>query len=146
MEKLLSEDEKTQMAIKYRSELLWRSHLYLRQKIKESEVDRYIRNKSVEEYEKILYESLTEDSKTRDPYNRFIQEKLELVYFNKKIDDGTILKMRVLYPYYRKWHELNFPRMPVPDYVHVRSNFIHIDRLGAETSKDGWVGYKIKKT
>jgi hypothetical protein len=146
MEKLLSEDETTQNLINYKSQLLWKSHLYLRQKIKESELDRYIRNKSVEEYEKILYESLTEDGKTRDPYKRFIQEKLELVYINKKIDDGTLLKMRVLYPHYRKWHESNFPRMPVPDYVHVRANFIHVDRLGPENAKDGWVGYKIKKT
>jgi rRNA large subunit m3Psi methyltransferase RlmH len=41
-----------------------------------------------EEYEKILYESLTEDSKTRDPYKRFIQDKLELVYLNKKMVSG----------------------------------------------------------
>ena len=53
MEKLLSEDETTQMLINYKSQLLWKSHLYLRQKIKESELDRYIQNKSVEEYEKI---------------------------------------------------------------------------------------------
>jgi hypothetical protein len=145
MEKLLSEDETTQMLINYKSQLLWKSHLYLRQKIKESELDRYIQNKSVEEYEKILYESLTEDGKTRDPYKRFIQEKLELVYLNKKVDDGTILKMRTLYPHYKKWYEINFPRMIVPDYVHVRSNFIHTDRLGVETAKDGWIGYKIKK-
>ena len=78
-------------------------------------------------------------------YKRFIKEKIETIYLNKKVNEDVILKMRVLYPHYKKWFEDKFPRINAPSYTHVHSNFIHKDRLGKETGKEGWIGLSIKK-
>lgn len=145
MDKILSEDIDVQEKIKLKADKLWEYHLKFREIIKEKEKEKYIYDKAIEEYESKVYESLTEKGKEKDVYKRFIKEKIETIYINKIIDDTTILKMRTLYPHYRKWFESKYPRIPVPNYAHVRANFIHKDRLGKETAKDGWIGLSIKK-
>ena len=145
MNKILSEDETVQKAIKEKSDKLWGYHIKFREILKEKEKQKYIYDKAIEEFEHKVYESLTEEGKEHDVYKRFIKEKIETVFINKKVDDCTILKMRTLYPHYRKWFETKFPRIPVPGYAHVRANFIHNDRLGKETINDGWIGLTIKR-
>jgi hypothetical protein len=145
MERLLGEDERIQEEIKIRADILWSSHLMYRERIKQKEKDKFIFQKSIEEFENKVYDSLTEKGKENDVYKRFIKEKIDTVYLNKKIDEDVVLKMRVLYPHYKKWFEDKFPRITAPSYAHVRSNFIHMNRLGKETGKDGWIGLTIKK-
>jgi hypothetical protein len=145
MERLLGDDESVQSEIKARAEILWESHMIFREKIKQKEKDKFIFKKSVEEFEHKVYDSLTEKGKESDVYKRFIKEKIETIYLNKKVNEDVILKMRVLYPHYKKWFEDKFPRINAPSYSHVHSNFIHKDRLGKETGKEGWIGLSIKK-
>jgi hypothetical protein len=145
MERLLGEDERIQEEIKVRANILWSSHLIYREKIKQKEKDTFIVKKAIEEFENKVYDSLTEKGKENDVYKRFIKEKIETVYLNKKVNEDVILKMRVLYPHYKKWFEDKFPRITAPSYAHVRSNFIHNNRLGKETGKEGWIGLTIKR-
>lgn len=145
MDKIFKDDEEVKEKIKEKSDKLWDYHVKFRTILKEKEKEKYIYDKAIEDFEHKVYESLTEEGKEHDVYKRFIKEKIETVFINKKVDDCTILKMRTLYPYYRKWFETKFPRIPVPGYAHVRANFIHNDRLGKETSKDGWIGLTIKR-
>jgi hypothetical protein len=145
MNKILSEDKEVQEKIKIKADKLWKYHLKYREIIKEKGKEKYIYDKAIEEFENKVYESLSEEGKENDAYRRFIKEKIETVYINKKVDDCTILKMSTLYPHYKKWFEDEYPRIPVPGYAHVRANFIHSDRLGKETAKDGWIGLTIKR-
>ena len=99
-------------------------------------------------YEEKLFESLTEEGKERDPYMRFIEEKIETVYIDKNrkiLDDETHLPIRKLYPHFKKWFEKIYPKIQPHSFVQAKSNFYVPNRLGKEDSVKGWIGLKIKQ-
>lgn len=149
MDEIFKQDESTQQLIQRGLDALLTLHELEKQKIILQKRQSYIRNQVYLAYESKLFETLVEDAKDRDPYIRFIREKIEPVYISqakKIIDKDTYLNIRMIYPHYKKWFETNYPRIPVHSFVQAAANFQVPGRLGDPHDKvRGWVGIRIKR-
>lgn len=149
MDEIFKYDESTQELIQKGLDALLTLHELEKQKIILQKRQSYIRNQVLLQYESKLFETLVEDAKDRDPYIRFIREKIEPVYISqakKIIDKDAYLNMRMIYPHYKKWFEINYPRIPVHSFVQATANFHVPGRLGEPHDKvKGWVGIRIKR-
>ena len=149
MDEIFKQDESTQHLIQKGLDALLTLHELEKQKIILQKRQSYIRNQVYLAYESKLFETLVEDTKDRDPYIRFIREKIEPVYINrakKQIDKDAYLNMRMIYPHYKKWFEINYPYIPVHSFVQAYANFQVSGRLGDYQDKvRGWVGVRIKR-
>lgn len=150
MDEIFKQDESTQELIQKGLDALLTLHELEKQKIVLQKRQSYIRNQVLLKYESKLFETLVEDAKDRDPYIRFIKEKIEPVYINqakKQIDKDAYLNMRMVYPHYKKWFETNYPHIPVHSFVQANANFQVPGRLGDFHDKvRGWVGIRIKRS
>lgn len=149
MDTIFKEDESTQELIQKGINALLTLHELEKQKIVLQKRQSYIRNQVLLKYESKLFETLVEDAKDRDPYIRFIREKIEPVYISqakKLIDKDTYLNMRMIYPHYKKWFEKNYPHIPVHSFVQANANFQVQGRLGnPQDQVKGWNGLRIKR-
>jgi hypothetical protein len=146
MESILEKDENVKKEIQIRAHCHLENHNYHRQQLIMKTKERFIMDKAYEEFERKIFEELTEESKERDPFVRFIKERVEQVFYNlslKKIDEDTILSMNKLYPHFKRWFEKTFPTIPVYTYTKARANFLV--RIGPFTTSEGWKGYRLKK-
>jgi len=146
MDNILEKDENIKKEIQIRAQYHLDAHNYYKQQLILKSRERFIVDKSYEEFEKKVFEELTEESKDRDPFVRFIKERVEQVFYNlslKKVDEDTILSMNKLYPHFKRWFERTFPTVPVYTYVKARANFLV--RIGPFTTSEGWRGYRLKK-
>lgn len=149
MEKLFDVDPTIKNEIDSKVSMYVEAHSLIKQQIILKEKEKYVHKKSYELFEKQMFEELTDESKTRDPYVRFIKEKIETVYldcYRKKIDKDAILTMNLLYPHFRRWFNKNYPTLPQHIYAKSRASFLVPGRLGPFTSegKEAWIGLKIK--
>jgi hypothetical protein len=149
MEKILEEDENVQKEIEEGVIVLLNIHQNAKENIIKRERNRYIHDQILYKYEKNLFESLIDESKERDPYVKFIKDKIEFMYLDKdkkRIDKDYHLNMTSIYPHYRKWFEMNYPRINPQNFVHSKANFLVVGRLGPEHDRvKGWYGIRIKK-
>ena len=151
MDTIFKDDKSTQELIQKGVDALLTLHELEKQKIILRKKQSYIRNQVLLQYETKLFETLVEDSKNRDPYIRFIKEKIEPVYVNpiaktKVIDKDIFLNMRMIYPHYKKWYETNYPHIPVHSFVQSLVNFQVSGRLGKmDDPVKGWMGLRIRK-
>ena len=149
MDKLFAADPNIQNEIEAKTSVYIEAHDLIKSQLILKEKDKYIHVKSYELFEKKMFEELTDGGKARDPYVRFIKEKVENVYLDyhrKKIDKDTILTMNLLYPHFRRWFNKNYPTLPQHIYAKSRASFLVPGRLGPFTAegKEAWVGMKIK--
>ena len=151
MDTIFEEDENIQHLIQRGVDALLTLHELEKQKIILQKKQSYIRNQVLLKYETKLFETLVDESKNRDPYIRFMKEKIEPVYVNpiakkKAIDKDVYLTMRMIYPHYKKWYETNYPHIPVHSFVQAQANFQVPGRLGPMNDPiKGWMGLRIKK-
>jgi hypothetical protein len=149
MDTIFKDDESTQQLIQRGLDALLTLHELEKHKIILQKRQSYIRNQVLLQYESKLFETLVEDAKDRDPYIRFIREKIEPVYISqarKQIDKEAYLNIRMVYPHYKKWFETNYPHIPVHSFVQSNANFQVPGRLGDYHDKvRGWVGIRIKR-
>jgi hypothetical protein len=149
MNTIFEEDEQIQHLIQRGVDALLTLHELEKQKIILHKKQSYIRNQVLLKYETKLFETLVEDSKNRDPYIRFMKEKIEPVYIHpakKVVDKDTYLNIRMIYPHYKKWYETNYPHIPVHSFVQSLANFQVPGRLGPMHDPiKGWMGLRIKK-
>jgi hypothetical protein len=153
MDTIFEEDQNVQHLIQRGVDALLTLHELEKQKIILQKKQSYIRNQVLLKYETKLFETLVEDSKNRDPYIRFIKEKIEPVYIHsfkkdkkKAIDEDVYLNIRMIYPHYKKWYETNYPHIPVHSFVQSLANFQVSGRLGPMSDPiKGWIGLRIKK-
>jgi hypothetical protein len=149
MDKLFAADTNIQNEIEAKTSVYIEAHDLIKSQLILKEKDKYIHVKSYELFEKKMFEELTDGGKARDPYVRFIKEKVENVYLDyhrKKIDKDTILTMNLLYPHFRRWFNKNYPTLPQHIYAKSRASFLVPGRLGPFTveGKEAWIGMKIK--
>ena len=150
MEKLFAVDPTIKDEIEAKTSMYVEAHTLIKQQLILKEKAKYVHVKSYELFEKQMFEELTEEGKARDPYVRFIKEKVETVYldcYRKKIDKDTILTMNLLYPHFRRWFDKNYPTLPQHIYAKSRASFLVYGRLGPFTAegREAWVGLKIKR-
>jgi hypothetical protein len=149
MDKLFEVDPTIKDEIDAKTSIYVEAHTLIKQQLILKERAKYVHVKSYELFEKQMFEELTEGGKARDPYVRFIKEKVENVYLDyhrKKIDKDTILTMNLLYPHFRRWFDKNYPTLPQHTYAKSRASFLVQGRLGPFTAegKEAWFGLKIK--
>jgi len=149
MDKLFENNPSIQNEIEIKTNMYIEAHTLIKNQLILKEKEKYIHKKSYEMFEKKMFEEITDESKSRDPYVRFIKEKVEKVYldfYRKKIDKDTILTLNLLYPHFRRWFDKNYPTLPQHSYAKARASFIVSGRLGNFTveGREAWFGLRVK--
>lgn len=91
----------------------------------------------------------TEDHwKNVDPYLRYINEKIEIVYIDKeqtKVDKSIKKSPPDLYSSFSKWFKSRNPGLVIPSSAKFEKEIVRPGRLGPLDSKGKWTGVDVKK-
>jgi hypothetical protein len=84
--------------------------------------------------------------KENDSINKFIQERIEFVYINEKLDINTEINAYVVISEFRKWCMKNYGKeYELLDDILLKKEFTNFSNLGPIFDENSWIGIKLKE-